>query len=80
MNSIILRFIRSNIHIMLAKCIKYSKLFRFDWCGGLRHTKRWYLWHDYRYKGKEVNWVKKKVNHLNYMCMLYIFTIIISFP
>lgn len=53
MNSIILRFIRSNIRIMLAKCIKYSKLFRFD-CAteGLRHTKRWYLWHDYRYKGK----------------------------
>lgn len=71
MNSIILRFILSNIHIMLAKCIKYSKLFRFD-CGGLRHTKRWYLWHDYRYKGKEVNWVKKVNHHQLYVCYIYL--------
>lgn len=49
---------------------KIFKAFSFQLCGGLRHTKRWYLWHDYRYKGKEVNWVKK-VNHHNYMYVIY---------
>ncbi len=62
MNSIILRFIRPNIHIMLAKMYKIFKAFSFPlvvregfFLFFSRHLYKTVvsLWHDYRYKGKK---------------------------